>query len=28
MKLEFLLYKENNFTIPYRDTHLWINVRS
>ena len=28
LKLEFLLYKENNFTIPYRDTHLWINVRS
>ena len=28
LKLEFLLYKENNFTISYRDTHLWVNVRS
>lgn len=28
VKLEFLLYKENNITIPYRDTHLWVNVRS
>ncbi|MFQ6051859.1 MAG: DUF1616 domain-containing protein [Candidatus Hydrothermarchaeota archaeon] len=26
LKLEFLLYKENNFTEPYRETHLWINV--
>jgi len=26
MKLEFLLYKENNKTEPYRDLHLWINV--
>jgi len=25
LKLEFLLYKEDNFTIPYRDTHLWLN---
>lgn len=26
MKLQFLLYRENNFTDPYRDLHLWVNV--
>ncbi len=26
LKLELLLYRENNFTAPYRDLHLWINV--
>jgi len=25
-KLQFLLYRENNFTAPYRDLHLWVNV--
>ena len=25
-KLQFLLYKEGNFTLPYRDLHLWVNV--
>lgn len=26
MKLQFLLYKDHNYTAPYRDLHLWINV--
>lgn len=25
-KLEFLLYKEENISAPYRDLHLWVNV--
>lgn len=25
-KLQFLLYKDGNFTAPYRDLHLWVNV--
>lgn len=25
-KLEFLLYREGNFTNSYRDLHLWVNV--
>ncbi|MEM2925126.1 MAG: DUF1616 domain-containing protein [Methanocellales archaeon] len=27
-KLEFLLYREYNYTAPYRNLHLWINVSS
>lgn len=26
MKLQFLLFKEHNYTAPYRDLHLWIDV--
>lgn len=26
LKLEFLLYKEENFSAPYRELHLWVNV--
>ncbi|MDA0524660.1 DUF1616 domain-containing protein [Methanococcoides alaskense] len=26
MKLQFLLYKNGNMTVPYRDLHLWIDV--
>jgi uncharacterized membrane protein len=26
LKLEFLLYREGNFTAPYRDLHLWVKV--
>jgi uncharacterized membrane protein len=26
LKLGFILYKEDNFTMPYRDLHLWVNV--
>jgi uncharacterized membrane protein len=27
-KLQFLLYRETNFTAPYRDLHLWVDVSS
>jgi len=26
MKLQFMIYNDENYTIPYRDLHLWINV--
>jgi uncharacterized membrane protein len=28
LELQFFLYKDNNFTVPYRDLHLWVNVSS
>ncbi|KCZ72809.1 putative membrane protein [Candidatus Methanoperedens nitroreducens] len=27
LKLQFLLYKNNNLSLPYRDVHLWVNIR-
>ncbi|MCG7849428.1 MAG: DUF1616 domain-containing protein, partial [ANME-2 cluster archaeon] len=26
MKLQFLIYKDGNYSAPYRDLHLWIDV--
>ncbi|MCX9083372.1 MAG: DUF1616 domain-containing protein [Candidatus Methanoperedens sp.] len=28
LKLQFLLYRNDNITQPYRDTHLWVNVKN
>lgn len=28
MKLEFFLFKEDNFISPYRNLHLWVNVNN
>jgi len=26
MKLQLMIFNEENYTVPYRDLHLWINV--
>lgn len=27
LKLDFWLFREDNFTVPYRELHLWVNIK-